>query len=424
MNGHSNFSILAKVEARLASATAGTQLLKMSRSLFGEDFKLNDIALKTSAISQAEYIQIPDLLRRVRHLLRVYYDAKLSGRKPAEFKYCDAKDIHDVGLDLHRAGVYLQLSPARLRALFSAAPDIEAFLLDEEIDIGKWRLEAQEVSDAVDADPESDDNDRERVMELEDSSGSDLAAYHMVYFVADLLVAFVLIPPVDITERRRAEWAMGRLVQYSTLPMWRRALGDPLTDTLRPLYASKESLVRFAHAGGLPSLYDDWAQSSAKDGYCKKAVEMLPSRAWEHQTEASLKGVMLGLIHKLEADGEDLVATPLFARIIHEIYSRYGLEPFARGSTLSHSTILFLFLHRRIARKPDAYRTQSALLALLKKYQNVPRTTRKRHGWISLPVSGRWDCLTGLDFGCANLTCPEKEALEKLKEKREGCKGS
>jgi len=97
-----------------------------------------------------------------------------------------------------------------------------------------------------------------RAIELEESSGKDLAAYRLVFFIADLLVAFVCMYPVDDAEKRRAERAMAKLVEYSTSPMHRVALGDNLSDSMRPIYWSERLTIRFAHAGGLPALFDDW----------------------------------------------------------------------------------------------------------------------------------------------------------------------
>ncbi|OBZ66296.1 hypothetical protein A0H81_13816 [Grifola frondosa] len=302
---HAGQRVRVYPSSKPAIATGMTETMK----------KLKEIVLKRGAVSQAEYAQVPGLLRRLRHPLRVYYDAKLSGRKPVEFKFCGAEDLSDVGLDLHEMGIYLQLSPVRLRALLRSAPDIHKFLIDEPLDIGKWRLDAQRATDAVNADPESDDEDRMGLIDLEDTSSDDLARYQMVYFVADLLVAFLVIPAVDGTERRRADRAAARLVEYSTMQMWRTALGDSLTDAMRPIYWNQDVMVRFAHAAGLPALFG----SERSDGACKKAIETLPSRAWECQTETSLQGVLSALISKIEVDGDDVAATPVYARILHEM---------------------------------------------------------------------------------------------------------
>lgn len=108
--------------------------------------------------------------------------------------------------------------------------------------------------------------------------------------------------------------------------------------------------------------------------------------------------------------------TRLFSNVIYQMYSRYGLEPFERASTISDSCILFYFLHRRISRKPTAYQSYEAIRVLLKKYLHVPRTTRRRHGWMILSLSGRWECLDY--YGCAFPNCPEKSKLLELKGMR------
>ncbi|CCM03023.1 uncharacterized protein FIBRA_05140 [Fibroporia radiculosa] len=267
-----------------------------------------------------------------------------------------------------------------------------AFLLDEPLDIGKWRKDAHDTKIAVDADPESDDDDRMHSIEMEDVAGKDLAAYHMVFFVADLLVSLALIHPNNVAEKTRRKRAMAKIVEYSTCPMHRLALGDNLTDSMRPLYWMEKVIVRFAHAGGLPALFD-WAQSMATK-FCDDAIQNLP----------------------MEMEGGSFAATPIFARIMHEIFTHYKLEPFERGSTLSHNNIIFFFLHRRLSRKPSTYKTPDAMLTLLKKFDHVPRTTRKRHGWMILAVSGRWDCLTL--YGWGYFCCPELKALLELKDRR------
>jgi hypothetical protein len=101
---------------------------------------------------------------------------------------------------------------------------------------------------------------------------------------------------------------------------------------------------------------------------------------------------------------------------MHQIYSRYGLDPFERASTLSDSMILFYFIHSRLSKKPQKFQSAQDWIPLLQKYRNVPRTTRKRHGWIILSLSGRWDCLDM--YGCAYPQCPELAALQELKHRR------
>ncbi|KIP03878.1 hypothetical protein PHLGIDRAFT_37226 [Phlebiopsis gigantea 11061_1 CR5-6] len=296
---------------------------------------------------------------------------------------------------------------------------MDAFLLMEPLDLARWRAEALARGRVVAADLESTDEDRMAAGALEDRAQADLAAYQMSFFVTDVLVAWLLVSPLDSAEQDRATKAMGRLVEYASSPRYRdvQALGDALTDALRPVYESPDILVRFSHAGGLPALFNDWATSVAKDGYCKSAVRSLPVNAWEHQTPESLLGVMKGLVDKISDAGEEVVATKLFTGVIYRIYSRYGLEPFERASTISDSCILFYFLHRRISRKPAAYRSHDAIRVLLKKYTNIPEAIRRRHGWGILTVSGRWDCLEY--YGCVFANCPERTELLELKVRRQ-----
>ena len=105
---------------------------------------------------------------------------------------------------------------------------------------------------------------------------------------------------------------------------------------------------------------------------------------------------------------------------MYEIYAHYGLAPFARASTLSHTEILLYFLHRRLARRSAArmQRTPAAMLALLQKYHHVPPTTRQRHGWLILSVSQRWNEMDSGYYGCGNPGCEELETLLELRKQR------
>lgn len=190
----------------------------------------------------------------------MYYDAKVTRRRPAEFKYCDVEDLASVGTDLRECGLTLQFMPGRLRALFRSTPEMDEFLLDEPLDIGKWRREAFALEEAVAVDAEADDTDRMTLADLQERNRNDLAAYQMVYLVGDLLVAWVLIKPLTDLERRRAERAMERLIEYSSAPQYRKGqvLGDPLTDAMRPIYEDQGLMLRFARAGGLPAIFEDW----------------------------------------------------------------------------------------------------------------------------------------------------------------------
>ncbi|KAI0074672.1 hypothetical protein K474DRAFT_1665106 [Panus rudis PR-1116 ss-1] len=425
----------AKVQTRLAASYMGNLQLDITSLLSGGKFpsaplqsppiatgmtdsmnELKRILVESRSITKSDYQKVPVLLRRIRHLLRVYYDARITGQKKSDFKYCDVRKLTDVGLDLHEIGVTLQLSPSRLRALFENSPEMDSFLLDEPLDVGRWREEAQKAEDACKNDPEADDDDRMAAGDLEESSDEDLAAFHMAYFVGDVLVAWLLLNPLNEDERRRSERCMQRVVEYSTEPIYRRALGDAMTDTMRPLYWSQPLLVKFAHAAGLPALFGDWSTSMCSENTCPDAIKSLPSQAWENQTEKSLLGIMSGLLQKVECDGSDVVTTPLFSRAIYEIYSHYGIAPFEKASRLSDTEILFYYLHRRISKRPEAYKTLKAIQHLLKRYRKIPPSTRERHGWNILTVSGRWDCITL--YGCDNAHCPEAQELLKLREKR------
>ncbi|KAF9233821.1 hypothetical protein BU15DRAFT_90206 [Melanogaster broomeanus] len=346
--------------------------------------RIHSIVMKHGTVSRAEWTEatlLPALFRRVRHLLRVYYDVVL-----------------------HEVGLFLQLNPGRFRACLSSAPEMETFVLDDPIDLGQWRLAAAAIEEAVKADPEADDGDRERMGDLEDKSGKDCAAYQLAFFLGDVLVAFLINPANDEKDKERQRKAMKKLVMMSTIPVYRRAFGDPLTDAMRPIYWTPKVLVKFSHAGGLPALIGDWPWRK------------LPEQAWARQTAESLLGIMRELIRKIEMDGDEFTETPMFAGIMHQIYSRYGIDPFERASRLSEHEIIFYFLHRRLSKKPEKFQNAGEWLPLLKKYRNVPNATRKRHGWMIHTVSGRWDLLTF--YGCKFAGCPERSDLLELKALR------
>ncbi|KAG6371699.1 hypothetical protein JVT61DRAFT_9040 [Boletus reticuloceps] len=429
-------TVREQVRARLSLAVGGTIMQSISASLSKGTLKsaplldppiatgltesvnkIYDIVLKHGPVSREEWGQLPALFRRVRHLLRVYYDAVFTHRKTVEFKFCDMKDMSDVGLKLHECGLFLQLSPGRLSACLSSAPDLETFIFDDPIDLGRWRLEAAAIEQTVKADPEADDDDRERALELENKSGNDLAAYQLSFFLGDVLVAFLINPANDNKDKARQAKAMGRLVMMSTTPLYQLAFGDALTDAMRPVYWTPTP--RCSSGFRMRAACQRWSRTGTlKDGLCKTAMEKLPGKAWAHQTPESLLGIMRGLIRKLEFEGDDFAETPIFVIILHQIYSRYGLEPFERASHLSDFEIIFYFLHRRLSKKPEKFQSAHEWLPLLKKYRNVPGATRKRHGWMILTISGRWDLLAMCGYGCGYAECPETSALLRLKEAR------
>ena len=135
------------------------------------------------------------MLRRIRHLLRVFYDAKITGRKPAEFNFCDVEDMNKVGVDLHECGATLQFMHDRFRALFRHAPDMDAFILDEPLDVGRWRTAVYEKEQALKADPETTFDDKWAMNDEEDLADSDFAAYQMVYFVGEVLATWITLAP-------------------------------------------------------------------------------------------------------------------------------------------------------------------------------------------------------------------------------------
>jgi len=135
--------------------------------------KLKAIVLRAMSISKMEYSQvgrvfamtcslfcdltfytkIPGLLRRIQHLLRVYYDALISGQQPEEFQYCDVQTMLDMSALLHEVGLTFQNMHSRLRALFRSAPDFETFLFEESMNLGEKRVQASRTLERLFADP-------------------------------------------------------------------------------------------------------------------------------------------------------------------------------------------------------------------------------------------------------------------------------
>ena len=109
----------------------------------------------------------------------------------------------------------------------------------------------------------------------------------------------------------------------------------------------------------------------------------------------------------------------LFIGIIHQIYTRYGIAPFERASSISGTCILFYFLFRRISRNPAQYRRYDAMKKLLKKYTTLAPAQKSARGWAIMNIADRWGHLepdTG--YGCHYGECPERMALKKLKSQR------
>lgn len=85
---------------------------------------------------------------------------------------------------------------------------MDAFLLDEPLDLGNWRALSFARNEAIAADPEATNEERMEACDVEDKAGQDLAAYQMSFFVGDLLVAWLLLSAVDDGEERPAARAM------------------------------------------------------------------------------------------------------------------------------------------------------------------------------------------------------------------------
>ena len=173
--------------------------------------------------------------------------------------FCDFQEMFEVSISLHKIGLYLQLDPSRLQAFMNAGgKDAEALVLDEPLDIGQWRTFADNLEKEIKEDEEADDDDREKVDMVSEYATEDLAAHMMAWFFADINVAFLLNEPRNDREREWAKKSAARLVPWSTNDTWRDVLGDPFTDSMRPIYWDQKALVRFSHAGGLGALYGDW----------------------------------------------------------------------------------------------------------------------------------------------------------------------
>ncbi|KDQ50851.1 hypothetical protein JAAARDRAFT_81685 [Jaapia argillacea MUCL 33604] len=384
--------------------------------------RLHSVLMKYGDVTREEFKEVPGLLRRLRELLRVYYDSIFTGHNPASYRFCDVQSISEVGLTLHEIGLYLQFNPIRLRQLMAyAGLEMDTFLLDDPIDVGEWRQVADARTRQVDADPEADDDDRMALAELDQKSQKDQAGYQMMFFIADVLVALFFHPKLDRKDKERSKKALARIVEWSTVGMYRDAFGDALTDAMIDVYKSQKHLVEFGQAGGLGALIGDWAESNYKNSWCKEAVETLPDAAWNRQTDASLDSVMRGLLLKQEHDGDEIFQTLTVARMFHNIYIRYGLKPFERASKFSPLDIIFYFLFRRAAKRKQKLQTVEDWVALLNKYREVPRATRTRHSWILMSVSTRWDFVSmdvDQGYGCRSPACPTRAELVELKARR------
>ncbi|KAJ7826782.1 hypothetical protein B0H14DRAFT_3467446 [Mycena olivaceomarginata] len=364
--------------------------------------------------------KLPYLFKRIRHLLRVFYDFLVGLRPHPDLVFCDWEQMFDVGLTLHEVGLCLQLDPPRLRAAMAAGGrELESFLLDDDLDIGDFRTAAIETERRVAADAESEDADRMAASDIEGMADKDIAAHVLAWFFGDISVAFIMNENTgsDADEKRWAGKALTRLVHWSTSATLRTTLGDSLTDAMRPIYWSKPLLIKFSQAGGLGALFGDWANSTCRD-MCEEVLENLPDAVWENQTPASLLAVTRELQTKLHQETFDLASTPIFVNAFFNIYRLYGLAPFHKAARREKydTPVVFYYVAHCIKRDTLQMRTRKDWARLLGEYVAMPRSTEQRYRWANYTISGRWDCL---EFhGCCASECPERRALEALREKR------
>ncbi|CAK5284653.1 unnamed protein product [Mycena citricolor] len=368
----------------------------------------------------ADFAMLAKHLKRVRHLLRVYYDFRVARRQHADLVYCDWGAMSDVGITLHRLGLLLQLDPSRLRAAMArGGPQLEQLLLEDDMDIGSFRKMAVAIRQRVVADVEAEDSDREIAGELEDKADGDLAAHVLSWFYGDVTVGFIIMGRTsgDAAEKRWASKAMKRLVLWSTHPTYRATLGDALTDAMRPIYWSKPLLTEFGQAGGLAALFGDWINSSCAS-VCEEALKTLPSAAWENQKPASLLAITRELQGKISHETTDIACSVIFINACLNMYSLYGLAPFVQASKkeTDDDPVLFYYIQHVIKRDKLPMETAAEWEKLLKSYAEMPRTMEKRYQWANYSIGAKWDCLEF--FGCEADGCPEQRALFALRDER------
>ncbi|KAJ6565378.1 hypothetical protein B0H10DRAFT_1929122 [Mycena sp. CBHHK59/15] len=371
-------------------------------------------------VEKPEFSRLAYLLKRIRHLLRVYYDFLVGKRPHPDLMFCDWEKVFDVGITLHQVGLCLQLDPPRLRAVMAVGgKELEGFLLDDALDVGEFRTAAIAIEKRVAADVESEDADRMKASKIDEAAQKDIAAHVLSWFYGDVSVAFVLndSPSGSENEKRWARKALKRLVHWSTSPTLRLALGDPLTDSMRPIYWSMPVLTRFGQAGGLGALFGDWVNSSCTD-LCADALDTLPDAAWENQTPASLLGVTRELQFKLNHETSQIASSPIFVNACFNMYRLYGLAPFRKAAKCEtwKDPVVFYYVEHHIKRDNLPMRMRADWRNLLVDYINMPHSIERRYKWSNLTISGKWDCLTS--FGCDAEECPEQKALLELRKKR------
>ncbi|KAK7014312.1 MYND-type domain-containing protein [Favolaschia claudopus] len=361
---------------------------------------------------KGELDQLPRLLIRIRHLLRVCYDFRVANQNHPDLQFCDWQKMHDVGFSLHRVGLCLQLDPSRLWAAMDAGGEgLEAFLLDDELDLGEFRKASIEIEKLVAADVEADWEDRLNAAAAHNLVSLDLAASSVAWFFGDISVAFIMHARTDNNrDRRWATKAMARLVAWSTSKTIRETLGDSLTDSMRPIYCS---VMR----GGLAALFGDWTNSTCCQ-LCEDALEDMPDEVWDNQTPASLLAITRELQKKLEEESMDRSVTYILTNAFFNIYRRYGLAPFKQASRheKQHTPMAFYYFAHRIKQDGLQMRTREDWYRLFVDYSKMPRRMHMRYQWGNTPVARRWEYLEL--YGCCADDCPERRELLRLREVR------
>ncbi|TDL29013.1 hypothetical protein BD410DRAFT_391 [Rickenella mellea] len=365
---------------------------------------------RTPGTNRNEYAELPGLFRRIRTLLRVFYDYTMSRTETPDLKYCDFPQVFDVIFTLHQVGLYAQLDPSRLQAMMAeGGTDMETFLLNEPLDVGPWIRYAHHVEQDVEQDQEADGDDWSKANDVGKLANEDGAAHSLIWLIGDLNVAFLLGQPTNNDESRWAGKAMKRLIKWSTDPFYKKVLGDGLTDAMRPIYWNASLLVKFSRAGGIAALYADWADSSYPD-HCEEILGTLPEPSWENQTKTSLMAVTREFQNKItlsRSRGLNIVKHPAFLNALHNIHSRYGLAPFQKTAKLEtwRSPIIFQFLSHRIKKDGLTFRTTQDWIPLLDEFVHLPSAIIRRYKWLHMSISCRWNCITF--YGCDNKFCSE-----------------
>ncbi|KZT37806.1 hypothetical protein SISSUDRAFT_1048022 [Sistotremastrum suecicum HHB10207 ss-3] len=367
--------------------------------------------------SNPEFSRVPALLTRIRELLRVYYNFKVTAVRTPDLKYCDFPRIFDISLPMHEVGLTLQLDPPRLKALIDATgSELERVVLDVAPDIGPYRALAMNYEKELRRSEEADDTDNLNVGHITDKADEDLAAYAAVWFYGDMMVAFLMEKEATEDQKRREKKSLQRLVFWSSNKQMRRIYGDCLTDSMRPIYWEPRLLVKFCQAGGLAALLGDCGMSTCK-AIAEDAVLSLPDAAWEKQTKRSLFDATQSLLDITEWR-ESRKPLDVFTMSCYNIYKRYGISPFERASKNENwdEPVIFHYISHQLKKEGLPPKTQAEWRGLLRDFENLPDSLERRYRWSNLNISGQWSCIEF--YGCDNKACPEKAELMRLRKRR------